>query len=467
MSIGRQAVDCTILERIIERNGDALRRTLWLPLAGLALVCMGQVASGQVLPTDSMASCKVEPAEFAGWFEGSAVTANGFVNPANSVNFPNHADCDFYKWSSRMFLWVTSRMTSGGTVLESPVFFSVSAPESDGSRTLVQNAPDNLKAGVRSAQIIEKGQAGTHGVLMAQNKSLVYYVSKVNDVFAYFLTRAKSPGLPSPPDKFPTEQEELDKIKAFAATRGVTFPYPDVLVVEVKTAWVEADGLDVAKYITVNATIPTFDKSDSSKWRPNGLKRARLALVGLHVAGSANGQQDLIWATFEHVNNVPIASYSYKNANGDKIDVPASSGGPWLFSNGPTGPFNVRRQHAEQAPLIAADPPGASIGPSDTRREQPWGTDPAINAESVATNTDIISLNSSIISMLASEDVRKNYLLIGATWNFNEGSRRLANSTIETYVQNIGCLRCHKGDNPGTRDGGISHVFGALKPLSP
>jgi hypothetical protein len=467
MSIGRQAIDCTVLKWIIEKSIGALRQTLWIPLAGFAWAGMGQVASGQLLPTDAMASCKVEPMEFAGWFEGAAVTSNGFVNPANSVNFPNHVDCDFYKWSSRMFLWLSSRTANGGRIFESPVFFSVSAPASDGSRSLIQNAPDNLNADVRSAQIIEKGQAGTHGVLMAQNGSLVYYASKVNDVFAYFLTRAKNPGAPSPPDKFPTEQGQLDKIKAFAATRGVTFPYPDVLVVEVKTAWVEADGLDVDKYITINATIPTFDKSDSSKWRPNGFRRAQLALVGLHVAGSANGQEDLIWATFEHVNNVPVASYSYKNTNGDKIDIPASAGGPWLFSSSSTGPFNVRRQHAEQVPLVAADPPGASIGPSDTRREQPWGTDPAINAESVATNTDIISLNSSIMRMLASEDSRKNYLLIGATWNFNEGSRRLANSTIETYVQNIGCLRCHKGDNPGSRDGGISHVFGALKPLSP
>ena len=327
MSIGRQVIDCTVLEWIIEKSGRALRQALWLSLAGFAFASMGQVANGQVPPGDAMASCKVEPAEFAGWFAGAAITANGFVNPANSVNLSNHVDCDFYKWSSRMFLWLTSRTANGGKVFESPVFFSVSVPESDGSRTLIQNAPDNLNADVRSAQIIEKGQAGTHGVLMAQNRSLVYYVSKVNDVFAYFLTRARSPGMPSPPDKFPTEQDGLDKIKAFAATRGVTFPYPDVLAVEVKTAWVETDGLDLDKYITVNATIPTFDKSDSSMWKPNGFKRAQLALVGLHVAGSANGQPDLIWATFEHVNNVPLASYSYKNTNGDKIDVPASGGG--------------------------------------------------------------------------------------------------------------------------------------------
>lgn len=34
----------------------------------------------------------------------------------------------------------------------------------------------------------EEGQAVTNGVLMAQTGSLVYYVSIVNDVFAYFRT---------------------------------------------------------------------------------------------------------------------------------------------------------------------------------------------------------------------------------------------------------------------------------------
>ena len=474
MNIDRQLVNCTILQRIAKRRGR-LGKALWLLLAAVPFASFGYVASGQVLPNDAMATCKVEPAEFAGWFEGGIVETDGAVNPANGVEFPaHHEDCDFYRWSTRMFLWLTSPTAEGGKVFESPVFFSVSAPESDGSRQLLRNTSGSLNAVVRSAQIIEEGQALTHGVLIAQNESPVYYVSKVNDVFAYFLTRAKSPGMPPSHDMFPTKRDQLEKIKEFAASRGISFPYPDVLVMEVKTAWVETKGLDAGKYITVNAMVPDFDKSDPSKWEPRGLRPAQLALVGMHVAGSVNGQPNLVWATFEHVDNVPVAAYKYRNKNRDLIEVPASTGGPWLFASGSSGPFNVRRQHAEHAPLIEANSPGNTVGPSDTRREHPWGTHPSNPSDitpttinSVETNTHIIALNNSVIGMLANGDVRRNYLLIGATWNLGEGGNRLANSTIETYVQDLNCSVCHNGVNPGNRNGGVSHVFGPLTPLSP
>jgi hypothetical protein len=84
--------------------------------------------------------------------------------------------------------------------------------------------------------------------------------------------------------------------------------------------------------------------------------------------------------------------------------------------------------------------------------------------------------------MLASGDVRGNYVMTGATWtaggvapngNFpsggNEvGTSSLANSTMETYQQGsdttsatgLNCFGCHSNN---TTD--VSHVFGALKPL--
>src|SRR5262249_33604239 len=115
MNIDRQVVSCTILEWIAKR-ASTLRKTLWLLLAAVPFASFGYVASGQVLPNqvlpnDAMATCIVEPPEFAGWFEGGIVKTDGAVNPANSVEFPTPArakDCDFYRWSERMFLWLTS-----------------------------------------------------------------------------------------------------------------------------------------------------------------------------------------------------------------------------------------------------------------------------------------------------------------------------------------------------------------------
>src|SRR5215471_1840359 len=67
----------------------------------------------------------------------------------------------------------------------------------------------------------EEGQADD-GVQMAQTGSLVYYVTMVNDVYAYFLTGVKDNQI-TPGNQFPTTQVDLNKITAFAGTHGKTF----------------------------------------------------------------------------------------------------------------------------------------------------------------------------------------------------------------------------------------------------
>jgi hypothetical protein len=88
--------------------------------------------------------------------------------------------------------------------------------------------------------------------------------------------------------------------------------------------------------------------------------------------------------------------------------------------------------------------------------------------------------------MLAAGDVRKNYILTGATWtiggappnggppNGNEvGTSMMCNTTMETYQQGTNttkvgtnCFDCHSGNMLGDPSGnGLSHIFGTLKPL--
>src|SRR5437868_15382651 len=103
---------------------------------GLMVVAMlwaGTMARAQSMPTDPQSSCKVTPALFATWFESPPAAANGVVNPANSVTFPNSPNCSFYQWSKQMFLWLTSPAPSryGGCarIFDSPTFFDVSPPD--------------------------------------------------------------------------------------------------------------------------------------------------------------------------------------------------------------------------------------------------------------------------------------------------------------------------------------------------
>jgi len=324
-----------------------------------------------------------------------------------------------------------------------------------------------------------QGQAGDNGVLLAQNNSLVYYATIVNDVFAYFQSSTPVPPAPATPPQFPTTQADLDPVIAYAQTKGVTFPDPEALAIEVKTAWIEPiAGIDTSKYITAIATVPVYDTSSNQMWVPipNKTKKIPLIMVGMHVVGSAAGHPEMIWATFENLNNAPNAGYTYTNTAGQSVNVPQSSTGIWLFSstNNPTATYNTERM-SFQNPNIVANSPN-TIGASDIIRWKAWGS--ASNAGSATSlNTEVISINNSVIGQLVAGDVRGNYIMTGATWtpggipanNSNGvGTSRLANTTMETFQQGTSsqavgdsnCFTCHQNNTVA-----VSHIFSSLQPL--
>jgi hypothetical protein len=326
---------------------------------------------------------------------------------------------------------------------------------------------------------VEQGQADQN-VLLAQNGSLVYYATMVNNVFAYFLTGVKDGAIAA--TRFPTTMGELAAVTAFAAGKGVTLNDPSALAVELKSSWVEAASLpDASGYVTMTATVPTYDTTNPAQWIPSGQKTIKLAMVGLHVVGSVAGHPEMIWATFEHFGNAPNAAFAYVNDHGAVVNVPQSTAGSWLFAaGGSAGPFNQPHMHQSGANLVPSA--SFSIGPSDTIRWKPWGaasdlSPNPIDGSSAASNTEIIAINNSVRGQLAAGDLRGNYFMTGATWTiggaapngFNQvGTSKLANTTMETYNQGVdtratatlNCFGCHAGN-----DTGVSHVFGARQPL--
>jgi hypothetical protein len=340
---------------------------------------------------------------------------------------------------------------------------------------------------------VEQGQADS-SVLEAQttaNGSLVYYATMVNDVYAYFLTGAKDGAITtSPSNQFPTSSTDLNNTINFAIAHGKPnppFPDPNALAIEIKTAWVEATNLpNLSSYITMTATIPTYTQTSSTVWTQSGQQTVQLALVGMHVVGSTAGHPEMVWATFEHAGNTPIASYSYNSTSGPKTINPSSFA--WLFAaSNATSNFN--QPHMTFTPASPPTPATINaispftISPSDTNRVEPWGVD---GLSSAFSNTQVISMNSHVLSMLASGDVRGNYVMTGATWtkggsnpvpvaippqcpsaNNGVGTNLLANTTMETYQQGASnCFSCHSNfcSAPNaTTD--ISHVYPGLQPL--
>ncbi len=317
---------------------------------------------------------------------------------------------------------------------------------------------------------VEQGQAGGGGVLEAQNGSLVYYATMVNDVYAYFATGVKDGAIAA--STFPTTTGDLSNITTFAAAHGKSsFPDPNALAVEVKSAWIEAAGLaNLSSYITMTATIPTYNQSSTTQWAPNGQKTVQLALVGIHVVGSTSGHPEMIWATFEHLANAPRDTYSYINTSSATISVPRNTAANWLFSaNNSSGPFNTEHMFFNSPNIDAVSP--FTISASDTLRSEPFG----IAGSNAGSNTEVISTNNHVRGMLLGGDIRGNYIMTGATWTIfgavpngsnQVGTNALSNTTMETYQQGSNCFSCHSGNMLGTSgDAGLSHIFAPLKPL--
>ena len=343
---------------------------------------------------------------------------------------------------------------------------------------------------------VDPVQAGhAADVLLAQNGSVIFYQTVVNDVYAYFLTMNQGVTTPL---QFPTSQAQATTISQYARMHGKIIVDPEALAIEAKLAWVEVTAAlpNPSSYITTQAIIPVYDTSDAHKWKPVSSKVATLALIGVHVVGSTDGHPEMLWATFEHFGNTPPATYQYDSTTGTKT-VTQSTAGTWLLSaSGSSGPFNVSHADYLHAPDIESTA-GFSISPSDTLRWKPFGTPAGLafpnpeDATSSAANTELISLNNNIAAMMAAggaaADVRNNYFQTGTTWteggappdgpyplpsgtfaHGNEvGTSFLANSTMETYHQGsdsgttgMNCFFCHQSNTTS-----VSHMYPVLQPL--
>jgi hypothetical protein len=357
----------------------------------------------------------------------------------------------------------------------------------EGHQSFFRHARDQkeIKTGV--------GQALCDDVLMAQNGSLIYYRVHVNAGFAFFLTGQKKSTPPKIQQyRFPSDVAELADVTEFVDKFDPQHHYPELrfpekcaLALEIKTSWIEVvPGFDHTKYITAEALVPSYRKGRRTWALRPGNRSVTLALVGMHIAGSAYDRRTMIWATFEHIGNAPNDGYAYNTAPAPAPGSPVPQPAPhtWLlWKDG--GAENVPRMHLDdKGNIVAYD--GNTIGPVNTRRKNAWGS---ASADSTAAqrNAEVIAVNQSVLRLLREAgDVRGNYMLIGATWTDSDempsgdnenGTYQLANATMETFLQgNNNCLGCHRRPQMQPNEGrlaGLSHIYGkptsGLQPLPP
>lgn len=461
-----------------------------ITLSALLLSAAALPAAAQVVfPDDASNTCGVDQATFNGWFESGTATAGGAVNPADSFNFPpiNNTKCDFYQWGSQMFLWLTSD-AGGVPVLDSSLFYDVVA-SAGGFEFQLSDSDSPTVVGVRTVKgndIGGGGQAGGSDALISDAGSVTYFGIHANDVYANYLTQQMGGAFEGTPldTNFPVSEAEVQMIEKAA---GITFPDAVAMTMELKTAWVDASTVDASRFITMAAVVPDFDQTSSATaWPSNGAtKEITLALVGLHIAAPVQGHPEMVWSSFEHISNAPLAEYFYTTSAGT-ASAAYDSSGSWLYIPGGTAePATMTSSATFDGSAVAINVANGAtaIGPIPVVQKNPWGNGPGSDAATLQSNTDLVSLNSSVLGMLNGlGDVRANYYQLGGIWTAkgelpsgggdanNRGGLQMANTTMETFhqftSQNPGvqnCFTCHSTNSASGLE--LSHIYGALSPL--
>ncbi len=276
---------------------------------------------------------------------------------------------------------------------------------------------------------------GAANPLVAQNRTYTRYETRLNEPeYSALAQNGWSQGQNLPDEDHPA-QLPAGSIAVKAAWRLLTAA--DTPAVRARYYVVEnANVVDVAKTLAARRVV--CSKSD-------------VALVGLHIVIRTPRRPQGIWATFEHVDNVPRAGagepdardagapYSYFDASKPKLGLWPQFGSPGTF------------------PVSIDHPPKIDPAPMQVVRRHP------IHLSTMAMSRYYWTLPG------IKGTVWAHYMLVAVQWPshalpidpHNDGvffpearKENLANTTMETYFQDppSSCMSCHQGFNARGRD---------------
>ncbi len=200
---------------------------------------------------------------------------------------------------------------------------------------------------------------------------------------------------------------------------------------EIKSAWKILTSRDTAEdYIRQKSNIAEFDSSG----KPTGKTQSvTLGLVGLHITYKPQGYPQWIWATFEHVNNVPPSQY---DSNSGKVVSKPLPGVNYTY-------FNANASNPNQSPCDQSNPSTC----------QPFTTLTPLTRLTPIRN-DALTTNTEYQTKHVQGTVLANYQLITTQWPAQPNNPAAlwgdptptisANSTMESYIQtSSNCMNCH------------------------
>jgi hypothetical protein len=229
-------------------------------------------------------------------------------------------------------------------------------------------------------------------------------------------------------------------------------------VTEVKAAWKVLSDAEWNGHTYYQRQVLVYDEADPQRHIPTTCTLQKMGLVGLHITHKTSlSDPDWVWATFEHLANVPLPNiagkgpFSFNNPSCQPAVTPAQCAAAAKAGPNPSPRFqccpNLQRYKA--------------IGPApDDPYNMPRGP---IQATRLDPLTGATGCNVAYRPALRGT-VWANYFLVDTQW-LNKGAEgsqpqavvtpaNLRNTTLETYlaqwnnnqqVSTSSCIGCHKG----------------------
>lgn len=314
---------------------------------------------------------------------------------------------------------------------------------------LAKSAPSGMKVLYRQSKldkseslvVSETGQAFPNNLpnwLGAQNGTNLWYEVLVNKDEYDFIVK----------NKFYNADNQYNYVKD---GKVIDFPRGNskgiVGAIELKASWMEVPDPDAPKWDRYKLSKAWLIDPDSQAGR-----EATVALIGLHILHKTESQPTWLWATFEHVDNVPGSNPkadAYNLYSPDprvhQVNVPANCG---------KNPNKQDRVYTIDT--VANKPPtyylceGAGPVSMQVRRVIPIDTDAkAVN-----------KLLQNYIATNFPGSVWANYELVNMVWSTTPQNKQnnqvpqgvksmqplipVANSASETFIQTATCLDCHQ-----------------------
>jgi hypothetical protein len=233
--------------------------------------------------------------------------------------------------------------------------------------------------------------------------------------------------------------------------------------IEVKAAWMEVTDPRNAKWQRYKLSEAVIVSTDEP------CRDVTVALVGLHIIHKTASQPTWLWATFEHVDNVPDqeqvnaglvtnADYNFysPSCQSKQIEVPNAE----CLTSGVTSPVTVGCTPNTPPPFYLGKGCPDPV-PIQITRLLPID----FNAQQAN------SISQRALDDYASGNVFTNYQLVNVIWSTNPAKdptspvfipaqiramnppTKVANTTLESYAQDKTCTDCHRDATAATVSG--------------